>query len=118
MQVFKQGIRKQSSGTIHDKIAKVLLQYQMTPHSTTGITPAELLLGRKLRSCLDHLKPSIGFKVTEKQQQKSFHDLHCRVHSFSVEEKVFVKNNSKGLNWLPGSVVKQTGPVSCKVMLY
>ena len=118
VQVFKLGIQKQSSGTIHDKIARVLFQYRMTPHSTTGVAPAELLLSRKLCSRLDLLKPSIGLKVTEKQQQqKSFHDLHCRVHSFSVGEKVFVKNNSKGPKWLPGPVVKQTGPVSSKVTL-
>ena len=30
---------------------------------------------------------------------------------------MFVKNNSKSLKWLPGSVVKQTGPVSCKITL-
>ena len=79
----------------------------MTPHSTTGVTPAELLLGRKLRSRPDLLKPSIGLKITEKQQQqKSIHDLHCRERSFSVGEKVFVKNNLKGPKWLPGSVVK------------
>ena len=59
MQVFKQGIRKQLTGTIHDKIARVLFQYRMTPHSTTGVTPAELLLGRNLRSLLDLLKPNI-----------------------------------------------------------
>ena len=59
MQVFKQGIRKQLTGTIHDKIARVLFQYRMTPHSTTGVTPAELLLGRNLCSLLDLLKPNI-----------------------------------------------------------
>ena len=59
MQVFKQGISKQLTGTIHDKIARVLFQYRMTPHSTTGVTPAELLLGRNLCSLLDLLKPNI-----------------------------------------------------------
>ena len=39
------------------------------------------------------------------------------MRSFSVGEKVFVKNNLKGPKWLPGFVVKQTSPVSCKVTL-
>ena len=92
VQVFKHGVRKQSSGSIHDKIARVLFQYRTTPHSTTGITPAELLLGRKLRSRLDLLKPNIGQKVAAKQQQqKNFHDTHCCEHTFSVGERVFIK---------------------------
>lgn len=40
VQVFKHGIRKQSSGTIHDKILRLLFQYHTTPHGTAGITPA------------------------------------------------------------------------------
>ena len=119
VQVFKHGVRKQSSGSIHDKIARVLFQYRTTPHSTTGITPAELLLGRKLRSRLDLLKPNIGQKVAAKQQQqKNFHDTHCRERTFSVGERVFIKNNAKGQKWIPGSITKQTGPVSFKVKLH
>ena len=89
VQVFKQGMCKQSTGSIHDKIARLLLQYRITPHSTTGTTPAEMLLGRKLRSHLDLLKPNIGQKVIDKQQQqKNFHDAHCRERIFSEGESV------------------------------
>ena len=35
--MFKQGIHKQSIGGIHDKIARVMFQYWITPHSTTGM---------------------------------------------------------------------------------
>lgn len=115
VQVFKHGVRKQSSGSIHDKIARVLFQYHTTPHRTTGITPAELLLGRKLRSRLDLLKPNIEQKVAAKQQQqKNFHDTHCCERTFSVGECSY-KNNAKGQKWIPGSITKQTGPVSLKL---
>ena len=118
VQLFKQAIRKQSTGSIHDKIARVLFQYRITPHSTTGISPAEMLLGRKLRSRLDLLKPNLEQKVAVKQQQqKSFHDSHCRDCTFSEGEKVFAKNYLKGKKWLPGSIIKKTGPVSYKVLL-
>ena len=49
VQVFKQGIRKQSTGSIHDKIARLLFQYCITPHSTTGSNAVD----RSLRYCLD-----------------------------------------------------------------
>ena len=118
VQVFKQGMRKQSMGSIHDKIARLLFQYCITPHSTTGTTPAEILLGRRSHSRLYLLKPNIGQKVIDKQQQqKNFHDAHFRERIFSEGEKVFVKNNLKGKKWIPGSIIKQTGPVSFKVTL-
>ena len=117
--MFKHGICKQSSGSIHNKIARVLFQYCTTPYSTTGVTPAALLLGRKLCSRLHLLKPNIGQKVADKQQQqKSFHDTYCCERTFSVGEKVFVKNNTKGQKWMPGSITKQTGPISFKVKLH
>ena len=97
VQVVKQGISKQSTGTLNDQISWVLFQYRITPHSTTGVSPAELLMGRRLWSKLDLLKPSIEQTVTNKQlQQKEGHDRHCRHHTFKTGEKVFMKNQNKG----------------------
>ena len=118
VQVVKQGIRKQSSGTLNDRISRMLFQYRITPHSTTGVSPSELLIGRRLRSRLDFLKPSMEERVVSKQQkQKELHDSHSRDCTFSVGERVYVKNNRKGQKWLSGSVVNKTGPVSFKVEL-
>ena len=115
VQVFKQGIHKQSTGSIHDKIARVLFQYRITLHSTTGMSPAEMLLGRRPHCRLDLLKTNIEQKVTEKQQQqKSLHDCRCCECAFSEGEKVFVRNKPRGKKWISGSIV---GPVSFKVVL-
>lgn len=62
VQVFKQGMKKATSG-IGDRVARLLFHYRMTPHTTTGLSPSEMLLGRKLRSRLDLLKPDIQQKV-------------------------------------------------------
>ena len=50
VQVVKQGLKKYKEGTMEERLAKVLFAYRITPHSTTGVPPAELLLGQKLRS--------------------------------------------------------------------
>ena len=55
VQVFKQGFYKSVRGTASDRISRFLFQYQLTPHSTTGVSPAELLMGRSLHSKLDLL---------------------------------------------------------------
>ena len=52
VQVFKQGYRKSSMGTESDQIARFQFQYKITPHTTTGLSPAEML-GRNLHSRLD-----------------------------------------------------------------
>ena len=44
--------------------------YCITPHSTAGVSPAQLLMGRNLKSCFDLLKPNLTMQVEQKQQQQ------------------------------------------------
>ncbi|CAG2226133.1 unnamed protein product [Mytilus edulis] len=47
----------------------------LTPHATTAIAPAEMLMGRRPRSLLDLTYPNINSRVQQKQQrQKRSHD--------------------------------------------
>ena len=63
VRVVKEGLKKQNtSDTLTDRLSRVLLIYRITPQSTTGIAPAELLFGRNLRSKLDLFKPSADKK--------------------------------------------------------
>ena len=39
----QRGLKKFTEGTMHTRLAKVLFTYRMTPQSTTGQAPAELL---------------------------------------------------------------------------
>ena len=45
VQTFKSFLKKTPDGTLEDRLSKFLLNHRLIPHSTTGITPAELLLG-------------------------------------------------------------------------
>ena len=60
VQTLKIGLKKITSGALEDPLAQFLFQYCLTPHSTTGTSPAELLMGRKPRSILDLMKPNIA----------------------------------------------------------
>ena len=44
--IFKQGLKRDTQGTLSYRIAKLLFTYRNTPHTTTGMTPAELLMGK------------------------------------------------------------------------
>ena len=47
VQIVKHGLKKVTQGTLSARLAKVLFAYRLTPQGTTGIFPAELLLGRR-----------------------------------------------------------------------
>ena len=47
VQVFKDGMRKSTGGSIESRVARFLSYYHTTPQSITGTTPAELMFGRK-----------------------------------------------------------------------
>ena len=96
VRVVKEGLKKQNTtATLTDRLSRVLMSYRITPHSTTGIAPAELLFGRNLRSKLDLLKPSADRKrsdvVTKQQVQKQNHDKHSKDREFQIGDHVYVK---------------------------
>lgn len=76
VQSFKEALKK-SSGDVEARLASFLFAYRLTPHSTTGVSPAELLFGRRPRSLLDSLHPDLPSKVSKCQErQKAAHDKH------------------------------------------
>ena len=118
VQVFKEALRKSTAGDIETRLAKFLFHYRSTPHTTTGVSPAELLLGRQLRTHLTLLQPDVAARVHTKQgQQKAGHDQHARSRIFDIQDKVFVRNFGGGEKWLPGVVSDCKGPLSFIITL-
>ena len=109
VQTLKTGLKKMTSGNIEDKLARFLFQYRITPHTTTGRSPAELL-DRRPRSHLDLLRPNVTDRVSNKQErQKEGHDHGTVVRSYTVGEAVWVCNFAQGPTWLVGVVVQNQG---------
>ena len=93
VQVFKHSLKagRNDPGTLHQKLTRFLLTYCSTPHSTTGVSPAELFLKRQLRTRLDLLRPSLERKVAATQaKQKSYHDAHSKTREFEIGQAVLV----------------------------
>ena len=113
VQIVKRGLKKVTQGTLNTRLAKVLFAYRLTPQGTTGISPAELLLGRRPRSKLDLVKPNTAERVEDKQlQQKLNHDVVTHPYRFQEGEEVYLRNFGRGETWLPGWIVKHTSSVS------
>ena len=118
VQTFKEGMKKMQEGSVETKLLRFLFKYRITPHSSTGVSPAELMFGRKLRSHLDCLQPHLHEKVEDSQnRQKIGHDSRAKSREFRVDELVYAKNYGSGLPWLPGKVVKKLGTVMYRVLL-
>ena len=119
VQTVKQGIKQTPGKTIQERLSKFLFNYRITPHATTGIPPCELLMKRQLRSSLDLLIPKVQQRVEANQvKQKEYRDGHMPIREFLVNDQVFVENfPSKKPRWIPGTIVKVTGPLSYEVEL-
>ena len=118
VQTFKAGVKKLTEGTLESKLSHFLFHYRLTPQTTTGQSPAELLLGRRIKSRLDLLHPNVKSKVAQSlQRQKLNHDKFTKARVFGVDDKVFVKNHQGTPTWLEGIVTEITGPISYKVKL-
>ena len=118
VQTFKRMMKKCPEGPLTAKVARVLFSYRVTPHTTTGLSPAELLLGRKLRCTLDSIHPDLNNRVQKKQErQMKDHDKKAKERWFKTGDSVLTQNFSFGPKWIPGIIESVTGPVSYKVML-
>jgi hypothetical protein len=109
VQTVKNGLKKQQSGNIQCKIDRFLFKYRSTPQSTTGVSPAELLLGRRPRHRLDQIRPSIESKVFGKQQDQANRKDSKSVRVFHPGDAVYVLPKGPGSPWITGFVVKHDG---------
>ena len=97
---------------------RYLLTYRNTPHSTTGESPAMLLMGRHLRTRLDLMLPSTQKHVSKSQDSVRLRTAHRGDRNFSVGDCVLARNYKRGNKWLVGVIDEMLGDrhvvVKCK----
>lgn len=114
VQSLKQGLRKNPEGSASLRLAKFLFAYRNTPHAAIRKSPATLMLGRRLRSRLDLLKPSTAAVVTQSRFDASRYK--STVSRTMQEGDTMRVRNYRGVEkWMPDKITKKTGPVSYQV---
>ncbi|XP_060539046.1 uncharacterized protein K02A2.6-like [Pantherophis guttatus] len=103
----KETLMRLGPGDIQAKLDKLLAIQHITPSATTHRSPAELLMGRKLRSPLDRLHPQYS---TEKPT-----DSTSRIREFQPGDRVYAKNLSGNPLWVPATITQVMGPLSYQV---
>ncbi|KAL5499774.1 hypothetical protein EMCRGX_G011234 [Ephydatia muelleri] len=128
VQTMKLALKKGAGKDLESCLMRFLFRYRMTPHASTGVSPAELLMGRRLRSHLSMIHPvkEIGEATQElvqekvratQERQKKWHDKRAKPRFFFIGDQVLVLNFGRGPKWLPGKVTSIRGPVSITVEL-
>ena len=118
VRIVKAGLKRNQEGTFQSRLSNTLASHRLTPHATTGKTPCELLLGRRIRTRLDFLRPNTADKVEEQQaHQKKGHDKQSKLRKFSEGSTVWVRNMPSGEKWIPGVVLQAHENVSYSVNL-
>ena len=108
VQIFKSNVKK-LDGDIQTRISTMLFQYRITPQMSTGLSPAEMLMGKKLRNTLDLLHPDLTKKLSEKSQKWSNTGRASKCRKFSVGDTLFACNHRGKTVWIPATVIKITG---------
>ena len=106
------------NSSIETKVSRFLFRYRITPHTTTGQSPAQLLMNRQPKNRLALARPSIEKRVQSKQEeQKRGHDKRTKQRTFNVGDAVYARNFARGSKWLPGQIVVKRGPLSFTIKL-
>lgn len=123
--IFKDKMKKILDNTpnIIQAYCKFLLDYRNTIHCTTGKSPAELHMNRKLNSKFDLIikqfnkEPYINnnldvkTKVELSQNTTKKNIWSKRNVNFKIGDNVLARNYSKGQKWITGKIKEKVGKV-------
>lgn len=118
---LKRKIKEMSGeGTAKQVMEKHLFAYRSSPNERCegGESPAQLFLGRELRTELHLLKPSPPERVRREIQMEAQYNRHHRAkhREFGPTDLVFIKiYQHDGWRWVKGTVVKRHGDVTYEV---
>ena len=116
MRTFKEAMKIMNgeSGSVSEKVSHFLLSYRSTPHTATDSTPAELLMGRRMRTRLDLLHPSLSARMSEKSKSAD----HSTPRIMETGEPVMVRDyRNRTTPWIQSVIQDRLAPVTYGVLV-
>ena len=114
VKTLKRGLKKSNGkfSKLH-RLHEFLLVYRSTPHSLTGQTPSEMLMGRRIRTRLDLVRPDMRARIT----RESGGVQHPR--AFVIGDPVIARDyrNIRKPGWISGVVVAKMSPVTYSIQV-
>lgn len=115
---FKRSMKKQEGeGSLDENLDSFLNNYRITPNENcpSSKSPAEIFLGRKIRSTFDLLLPKESTSSTRNNEMENqFNKKHgAKARSFNINDEIYVqvfRNNS--WQWEEGTILEKIGNVN------
>ncbi|XP_018396143.1 PREDICTED: uncharacterized protein K02A2.6-like [Cyphomyrmex costatus] len=100
-------------GSLQSNLNQFLQQYRKAPHVTTGQSPAQLFLGRNIRTRIDLVRPdNLHMNNTEKRQAT----LNLSFREFQSKQTVyFLSSNPRLDKWVKGRIVSRLGDLHYEI---
>jgi hypothetical protein len=102
---------------LETEIARFMLSYNSTKNCATGVTPAELHIGRKLFTYFVRLVPRAKYKYNNSMLAAKKAYKEGRVKYFEIGDNVICKNDASGAKWIRGTIIQILFPVTYVVQM-
>lgn len=90
VQTTKKSLEKLKKGDWEVKLARILIKQHNTPSTTTGKSPAEMMMGRPLRTILDKLNPK---NHSLKREESGYKE--TKIRKLEIGDRVRMRNFRK-----------------------
>ena len=102
VRVIKDLLKKNTIGSLQNRLSNILLHYRNIPHSVTKQSPAVALNGRTYITIKERINPN-NFPISNMNNK-------CKnIPVFQIGEKVHALNLRDGPKWLEATVVERLG---------
>lgn len=121
VRTFKEGVKRMQDEGFkqNNAVRQFLLRYRVTPHPATGLSPAEMMFQRRIRTLLDvsHPNPNLQKGEEKKEVQKRYMERTKRNYDhgkikekrFGIGDNIYARNYAEGNKWVPGRITQQIG---------
>ena len=114
VRTFKRNMkcRSKTSEDVETWVSRFLITYRTTPHSLTEMTPSQMLMGRRIRTRMDLVRPD--FLMERRIQEDRQRGAEEKVRKFKKGEEVLVRMYGAD-KWAYGVVEEKQGELHYQV---
>jgi len=95
VKTFKHSLKKSHNQDLNLALCSFLILYRVTPHITTGVPPADLIMKHKPQTLLDRMRPDPSRRAHQQQERMVENGPSSAVRQFQPGNSVWVKTHGK-----------------------
>ena len=114
VQTVKNGLESNycNSKTLKERLIDFLTSYTSTPHTVTNRSPAEMIIGRNIRTRIDLIKPDLTLGVNSNPHKKNL-----ALRTLSPDDHIIERRYGSKQKWQHRKIVERISRKMCKVLI-